>query len=178
MSLRAGLALMIEVKVPYYPGDLGKAYNLCMETAKEWVLFLDDDVYLRTQPLWFNICMKAIEKGKNAGLFVCMTNRIGCGVQRCRDAPQCDDLDAHIEYAGKRYEQFGNHLQPIPTVSPSGFFMLTHKSVWESVKFTSGFLGVDNRFAGRVKLAGYAVYLIEGLYLYHGYRREWKVPIK
>jgi len=172
------LAPTIEIKIPMFPGDLGKAYNLGMETAKEWVIFLDSDVYLRTQPQWYDICLKAIEQGKNAGLFVCMTNRISCGAQRCPDAPQCDDLDAHIEYAQKRYKQFGDRIQPIPTVSPSGFFMMTHRRIWDNVKFTSGFLGVDNRFAGRVKLAGYTVYLIEGLYLYHGYRREWKTPIK
>lgn len=167
---------LIEVKIPMFPGNLGHAYNLGMETAREWVIFIDSDIYLRTQPKWYEICQEAIKQHGAAGLFTCVTNRIACPAQRCNDAPASDNLQDHIEYARRRFDKFKYLVNPIPRVKPSGFFMMLHRKTWDKVKFPPGFLGVDNRYANQLRSAGFHVYLIEGLYLYHGYLREWRRP--
>jgi hypothetical protein len=167
----------IEVKIPCWPGNLGHAYNLAMEGVKGWVLFIDSDVYLRTQRLWYDICQDAIRQ-KGMGLYTCGTNRIGCGPQRCIHAPKGDDIAEHMKFADARYKEYRNLVDPIPFVKPSGFFMLFHRKMWDTVKFTAGFLGVDNRFALDIKAAGFPAYIIQGLYLYHGYSRDWRLPPK
>lgn len=167
----------LTVITPYHPNkELGHAYNLAMEQNDGWVLFHDDDVFLRTQPKWYDICMAAIEQvGHDAGFITCVTNRIACPQQRCADAPKSHDINQHVEYARNRYRKYGNAVVEIPRVKPSGMLFITNKLVWDkSGRFPRGFLGVDNRYANQVKAAGYKVYLMEGLYVYHRYTREWK----
>jgi len=167
----------LTVITPYLPKkNLGHAYNVAMESSDGWVIFHDDDVFLRTQPKWYDICIAAIEQvGHDAGFITCVTNRIACPQQRCVDAPKGNDLIKHIEYAEQRYHKWGNAVVEIPRVKPSGFFFITNTTVWNNAgKFPPGFLGVDNRYANQVKKAGYKVYMMEGLYVYHMYRREWK----
>jgi len=169
--------ISLDVRIPYLPNkELGRAYNDAMETVRSWVMFIDSDVFLRTQPKWYDICMEAIRRvGHDAGFITCVTNRIGCPAQRCGDAPKSDDIAEHIAYAEKRFQKYGYSTVEIPRVRPSGMLFITHKAAWQKAgKFPSGFLGVDNRYAGAVKNAGYKVYLMEGLYVYHSYKREWK----
>jgi len=161
----------IEIKIPCWPGNLGHAYNLAMEGVKGWVIFIDSDVYIRTSPKFYDICQDAI-KQKGMGLYFCGTNRIASPAQRCVLAPKNDNLDEHIRFAEERHKEYRNLVDPIPFANPSGFFMMFHRTIWDKAKFTAGFLGVDNRFAKAVKTAGFPVYIIQGLYLYHGYKRE------
>jgi GT2 family glycosyltransferase len=168
--------VLIEVRVPFDPGrNLGGAYNEAMRTVQDWVLFLDDDVFLRTQPAWYDIAVHAIQKAPNAGLLTCVTNRIGCPQQRCVDAPKGDDMAEHIEFARRRFAMFGYTVNELPHAKPSGMLMLTSKRAWERCGgFQEGFLGVDNAYAQAIRNAGMKVYLMEGLYVYHAYKREWK----
>lgn len=170
---------MIRVNIPYLPNkNLGEAYNKFMETLPQddWALFIDDDVFLRTQPHWYLICEQAINQvGKEAGLITATTNRIGCSVQRYSDAPKSDDISDHITYAARRFQEHGARLVDCNHAKLSGFFMLTHKEAWEAAgKFRNGFLGVDNNYCGKVKDAGYKTFVLPGLYVYHAYKREWK----
>ena len=157
--------------------NIGRAYNAFMErlNVNEWGLLIDDDIWLRTQPKWYAICEAVIKANeKEAGLITCVTNRIGCRQQRVKDSPRGDDLIKHIEFANKLYSKYGNKVIEVNS-SLSGMFMLTSKRAWElSGGFRSGFLGVDNNYCGRVRKAGFKTLVIPGLYVYHGYKREWK----
>lgn len=166
----------LEVRVPYLPDkQLGRSYNEAMETVRDWVMFLDSDVFLRTQPKWYDICVHAIQHTPNAGFITCVTNRIGCPQQRCVDAPKSDDIADHIEFGRQRYAKFGFTVNELVRPRPSGMLFLTSKRVWEmSGRFRDGFLGVDNAYAQSVRKAGFGVYLMEGLYVYHSYKREWR----
>jgi GT2 family glycosyltransferase len=169
--------MILDVRVPFAPdGNLGAAYNRAMETVDHWAVLLDDDVFLRVQPQWYDIICKAIARyGKDCGLATCVTNRIGCPQQRCVDAPKSDNIIEHMDYAKRRFDKYGYLAVEIPRVKPSGMVMVTSRRVWEKAgKFPNGFLGLDNRYAQQVKNAGFKVYLIEGLYVYHSYKREWK----
>ena len=75
--------ISLDVRIPYLPNkELGRAYNEAMETVRSWVMFIDSDVFLRTQPKWYDICMEAIRRvGHDAGFITCVTNRIGCPAQ-------------------------------------------------------------------------------------------------
>ena len=66
------------VTIPYYPEDLGAAYNNTMEMVDDdcWVCFTDHDAMFTTDVWYYQLC-HAIEKNKDAGVFTCMTNRIG-----------------------------------------------------------------------------------------------------
>ena len=174
---------MIDVRIPYCPNyRLGEAYNRAMETVEDWVLFLDHDVFL-LNPNWYNMIENAVEQiNHNAGMITCMTNRIACKRQRVTSRKDTDDLKYHLRVAKRLWRKHGNMLVEHALRDkrgrlqfPSGFFMLTHKEAWEEVGgFTTGFIGVDNNYVLALVEGGYGIYIMPGLYVYHGYRREWK----
>lgn len=173
----------IDVRIPYEPNkNLGLAYNRAFETVDDWILFLDHDVFL-LNPNWYHISQEAIKQvGHNAGFITCVTNRIGNPNQRvpAYATGACgDDITAHSQYARQLYEKHGNNIRDITEISKiwklSGFFILTHKQAWKDAGgFADGFLGIDNIYGDAIINAGYSVYLIEGLYCYHRYWRDWK----
>ena len=165
----------IDVRIPYLPGKaLGQAYNKIMETVEDWVLFLDQDVYL-VNPHWYDICAAAIEKvGYKAGIISCYTNRIGCFYQKTGN-PHCEDMRKHTTRARELYQANKGNLLDVTeqNSSTSGFFMLTHKKAWEDAGgFPLKFLGADSQYSGALKRAGYKIYLLSDLYVYHGYQRN------
>jgi GT2 family glycosyltransferase len=164
--------MWIDVRIPYEPKNrLDVAYNRAMEnTTAEWVLLLDQDVFL-CNPLWYKICLKTIEKlkGENVGLISCMTNGpVQKKIQRA-DGINSDKIDEHINKSREIFRKYGLNLQKI-NVPITGFFMLVNKTVWENVKFEKIKCGVgkiDRVFSQRVLDAGYSIYLMNGLYVYH-----------
>jgi len=168
---------------PYAPGKdnfslLGYAYNRAMRDAKDWVLFLDQDVFLINRQ-WYNIALNAVKAiGHKAGWITAMTNRIGCGAQlvpNMRGVP--DDLTLHEKISMDRYRQFGNKIENITskTTKLSGFFILTHKQAWEDAGGFNEDLrkGFDNDYCNRVRNAGYKLYRLPGLYVYHACWRKY-----
>jgi len=165
----------IEVRIPYLPDQqLGTAYNKAMEVAEDWVLFLDHDIYL-LNPHWYDICSAAIEKvGHEAGLISCYTNRIGCAYQLAGNK-HTDNIKDHTGIAQRMYRKNKGQLLDVTSheKSPSGFFILTHKKAWEEAGgFPLKFLGADTQYWAGVRAAGYKVYLLSDLYVYHGYQRN------
>ena len=174
---------MIDVRIPYCPGyKLGEAYNKAMETVEDWVLFLDHDIFL-LNPNWYSMLENAVRQvGHKAGWITCVTNRIACLGQRVRMKNDTDDLKRHRRVAMRLWKKHGAMLIEYPLRNKrgrpqflSGFFMLTHKEAWKKVGgFSTGFIGVDNNYAIGLNEAGYKFYVMPGLYVYHGYTREWK----
>ena len=188
--------MFIDVKIPWEPGKkLGYAINRAMETVEDWVLILDHDVFLSLNPYWYDICINAIEKvGDSAGWITCSTNAIGCPLQRanfsnaqmeCLFSEKFDPANMlhHFNMAEAIYREHKGTIIDITEQSIrwklSGLFILTRRSVYDHIKDTYGlpgdkFLGWDNYYSDRLHEAGYKIYLLKDLYVYHGYKRLWK----
>jgi len=175
--------MWIDVKIPYEPGNrLAEAYNRSMEdSSAEWVLLLDHDVFF-CNPNWYGICIQAIEQVKDtkAGLLTCVTN----GTHRANNTPQkadriikTDCLHQHIQVAKILHEKYKYTVTQITWPKITGFFMLVKRSAWEEIKFKGQDLGyVDWHFSNRLLDAGFEIYLMKGLYMYHqrGMGALWK----
>jgi len=168
----------MEIIIPYAPNmELGKAYNKAMQTVNDWVLFLDHDALILC-PHYFDACINVIERlDHKAGWITAVTNRIACAYQLDRFAPNGDDIMNHMQYAKKRWTEFGDTAQLIdgnvPNPGFSGFFMLTHREAWEKVGgFIDGFLGVDNAYWKALIKNNYDTYIMPGIYVYHIYRNK------
>lgn len=183
---------MIEVKIPFAPKEqLGYAVSKCMETVEDWVLILDHDVFLSLNPHWYDICEKAIKKvGHKAGWITCYTNNIGCPIQKLKaKAGYEDDMGYHYSQAEDVYTVWNarddskDYITDITEAAKrwklSGFFILTHKAAYNTVKEKFGlpdnkFIGWDNYYSDRLLDCGYKMYRMDDLYVYHGYKRLWK----
>ena len=177
--------LRIPLIMPYASNaNIGFAYNDTMtRQIDDWVVFIDHDVWL-ANPLWHNICVAAIKKhGHEVGWFTCYTNRIGCRFQKApRIDTKSDDLKYHRQYALSLYQQNKGRVKDFTNAKGgrfSGMFILTHKQAWaDAGGFNEhiGFFGVDIKYFTALKNAGYKVMLMQDLYVYHGYFREFKKP--
>jgi len=162
--------LKIDVRIPFRPGGkLGEEYNHIMaESNCEWVLFLDHDLFL-CNPHWYLLCQKAIEKhGKSAGMFSCWTNHLGKTIQLDETAPQNDHLGEHIDHATEIFKKYQYQCTECKGRF-SGMFFLIKKSAWAKV---GGFPGVgifkeDWDFSRKLATAGFKLWRIDGLYVYH-----------
>lgn len=183
--------LSIPAVVPYMPDKkIGQAYNEIMEKSEsEWVLFFDHDVLLGLNPLWHDICINAINKvGDNAGWITCYTNRIGCRFQKAPNLKGFDnirsshDMNYHRQYAKTLYNNNKGKIKDLTLARGarfSGMFILTNKTAWsKSGGFVEngGFFNVDCKYYTSIKKAGFRVYIMQDLYVYHGYFREVLKP--
>jgi len=186
----------IDVKIPFEPGKrLGYAISRAMETVEDWVLILDHDVLVSLNPYWYQICQRAInEVGEDAGWITCVTNKIGCPLQKADYSIEGGDyrynkdydsrtMDMHFALAEELYKNNCGKIKDITEIAKrwklSGFFILTRKKVYMDVKEKCGlpddkFLGWDNYYNDRLLALGYKLYLMQDLYVYHGYKRLWK----
>ena len=159
---------------------LGEAANHMVAKVDDWVVILDYDVSLATNLHWFDICADAIQKvGDKAGLMSCMTNRIGCPLQKAHNFGDITDMEWHRSFAKDWERDHHGQVEDItdaPKWRLSGFFMLTRRKVWEEVGGfpPEKFIGMDSYYHGKVLQAGYRVYLIKSLYVWHSYKRDWK----
>jgi len=172
--------MYIDVRIPWEPGKrLGFACNRMFKTVDDWGLILDWDVTLLSLD-WYDKCVAAIEAaGDNAGLISCMTNRIGCPLQKLAlsgHVRNSDDLQIHYGISdtlprGALIEDVTNSSHKL-----SGLFFLTRRGVWDAVGGVPDdkFIGMDNYYHDRVRAAGYRIFIIKNLYVFHGYRRVWK----
>jgi len=156
----------------YSTESYGAWMNTVMESSpSEWVLFYDHDIFL-ANPNWFSILQAAITAEPTAGLFTCMTNRIGNPQQR---QPGVDNDNDDIMYHIKIAKDVDKGLLLTEAVRPiSGLMMLTSKTAWE---MTDGFrekgiIGVDNNYHWKITRAGLKTYIINNLYVYHKYRKQ------
>lgn len=164
--------MWIDVKIPYEPNNrLDIAYNRAIEnTTAKWVLLLDQDVFL-CNPLWYKMCLNAVKQLNNngTGLISCMTNGpVQKKIQRV-DGVTSADINEHIGISKQIFQRFGSTLEEIH-VPITGFFMLVKRQVWEQVKFEKVRQGVgkiDRDFSQRLLDAGFSIYLMKGLYIYH-----------
>lgn len=167
---------MIEVKIPYsLDGKLADAYNEAMQTAtSKWVLLLDHDVFLATTPYWNLLLEKTIEKveknEQNVGIISCVTSGRQTGDPQKSDINiESTDIENHMNIAKELYYKYGDFIKK-RNVSLAGFFMLVNKDAWREIPFRSRGKGVnkiDKDFSSRILKAGYDIWILPGLYVYH-----------
>lgn len=162
---------MIEVKILYnHSGDLTEAYRYAVLTSKRpWVLMIDHDIVLSTNPHWYKLCLEAIMQAPDAGLFTCYTNIIGSDVQKAPLAPGGFDFVTHQAYAKAHFEKNGFAITNVSDQRKiSGFFLLLRKEAVAAAELPkAGFFGVDWGLAAAVRRAGYSLWRINGLYVAH-----------
>lgn len=173
--------------VPYLDKKrLGQAYNRAMvKIVDDWVLFFDQDVLLGTNPFWYNIVMRAIGVlGHKAGLITCYTNRIGNKIQKAPGVStgNHDIKNYHIPFAANLYNKNKGNIKEIKQGGfISGFLMITHKQAWRNAggflekRIGSDIFHIDNDYHRKIKKVGYRIYLLEDLYVYHGYMKQAKL---
>ena len=158
----------IEIFIPYEPcKQLGMAYNRAMDCAEDWVLLLDHDTFL-CNPNWYEMCINAIIRvGHKAGWISAVTNRAANGSQKAPGAPDNENLVEHMSFAEMLYNRHGTELVEAANPEFTGFFILTHKKAWLDAYGFDYEFHVDGRYAKRLVEAGYKMYVMPGLYLYH-----------
>ena len=169
---------MIDVRIPYKPNDLAGAYNKVMEeSTSKWVLLLDHDVFLATNKDWYNILLKAISKLKDpdkVGMITCIRQDTFIDRPQCPDIPMSeatDNIRKHVVHSKNLYKKYGITLREVKVRHLGGFFMLVNRDVWKNVKFRNknkGIYFIDWDFAQRLLDNNYKIYVLPGLYLYHG----------
>ena len=171
------MSLWIDTRIVYEPGKrLAYAYNRAMRaTSAEWVLFLDQDLFV-CNPHWYEMSLAAVRRvGHDAGWITAVCNRIGNPGQRRRPDPDTDHIPAHIAHARRLYEAHGDKTEPCKGAL-SGFFILTSKRAWKAAggfnEQRPGMLGVDNDYSKAVVRAGFKLYRMPGLYFYHLYKAK------
>lgn len=171
--------MFIDVRIPWEPGRrLGYAFNRMMETVSGWVLVLDWDV-LQLDINWYDKCLKTIEVvGDDAGLISCVTNRIGCPLQKAGSDSINSNIDYHVGFSQAISYDHSGIVEDVTEENwkLSGMFFLTNKKVFEKVGPVPDdkFIGLDNWYHDRVKEAGYRIYIMRDLYVFHNYKRQWK----
>jgi GT2 family glycosyltransferase len=171
--------MYIDVRIPWEPGkQLGAACNRMFKTVEDWGLILDWDILLLNID-WYDLCIEAIKKVEHdAGLISCLTNRIACPSQKyISPESNLDDIGAQMALSKTIQKNNSGKILDVTNLPHklSGMFFLTRRKVWDEVGGVpdNKFLGMDNYYHDRVKAAGYHIYVMQDLYIFHNYRRQW-----
>jgi GT2 family glycosyltransferase len=156
--------------------DLARAYDEAFERLRDddWACFVDHDAMFTTYD-WFRQLARVVEAAPpSTGMVTAVTNRIGCVHQRAPGAPRTHDYAEHRRFGAELAERHGDRLSDVTHLSPiSGVVMLIPKRAWAAIgRPPSGFLGVDNWIHLSMRKAGWRVFLMPGLYVYHWYRAD------
>lgn len=161
--------------VPYAVNKkVGIAYNRIMQKLDGWVGFADHDIFF-ANPNWYELFQNAIDKlGQKAGFITCVTNRIGCQLQK---QPKVDrnnhDIHYHKKIAKQVYDESRDEIVDITDSQfpLSALVFVTHKNAWQKAGgFSEKHIGCDSDYCGKLKRNGYRLFIIKGLYVYHWYR--------
>ena len=160
--------------IPYsLERNLGAEYNLYMELLPnddDWMVFRDGDTLMLTFD-WGHAIAEVINKLPDAGIITCQTNRIRQKSQHYKeDSP---DILVHRLIAKGLDKKFRGQYEKIDK-NISGFFMAIKKKTWLEVgKFherAGKLIAVDSAFSNKILKRGKAIYVMQGLYVFHYYR--------
>lgn len=164
---------MIQTFMPYaLDKNLGHAYNEAMQLLPDdaWAVFLDHDAMWTTRE-WYRQLEEAIRFKPDAGAFTAMTNRIWSDWQRTGNR-NIHDMIWHRRYGQGRL-RVRTLLDVTDTAGMGGVVMCLSKRAWQLAGgFVNGMLCVDHHMHQSLRDAGYRIWLIEGLYVYHWRRAQ------
>ena len=167
---------LIIAAIPYSDErNLGEAHNQFMDLLPEdgWGCLLDHDVMFTTRE-WHRQLTEAVLL-QPEGTFCAMTNRIKCPFQLLDGGAHLKnhDIKYHRALGAKLLAEKGGNLLDVTDEprTPSGFLMCLSKRAWRDAGgFPDGLHLMDKRMWTALRLVGYHIYVIEGLYLYHWHR--------
>jgi GT2 family glycosyltransferase len=173
---------MIKVVIPYcLDRKYGKACNEAMSKydRNDWVVIMDYDVMLLT-PDTIRHINEYTQFYPDAGMFTCLTNRVGNKDQLINRQMSDNDSIRHHIHKARQMEQEGLYDCTELTKPVSGMLMVIKKSTWDHTKFNEDLkcLGVDNDYHKRLNQMGKKVLLMNGIYVWHTYRLELGVKNK
>ena len=158
--------------------DLVKAYNSFMELLPDdgWALFRDADT-LFLDSFYGETILKAIEDNPDTDCFTCLTNRIGCPIQKHSEY-KGDDIIKHREIANKLKSVKPEYINfPKDSTLMSGMLFVLSKKAWDKIgglkkhpNVNNNILGVDNKLHLDLLKNKFKIKVIKNLYIYHWYR--------
>lgn len=176
---------MIIAAIPYCPEhegrkpepglDLGYAINELMERLRDddWALILDHDLMITTRT-WYRQLERAIREKPDAGFFTCLrwpavnTWSTPGGVERTFDVRYHRQFGKTLAKANEGELVDVTDWTKLKPPEPTSGIFLVPKKVWREVGgFKNGFKQIDHNFHKRVADAGYRVYLMRDVYMYH-----------
>jgi GT2 family glycosyltransferase len=132
-----------------------------------WACLLDHDFAWTTRE-WKRQLIEAIQTVPEAGLITAVTNRIGAKWQRAEEVDRnLMDMVKHRQI-GKQRMQRRTLLDITDTKGFGGVVMCLSKKAWAAAGgFADGLLCVDHSMHFRLRDAGYRIYMLESLYVWH-----------
>lgn len=166
--------MKIHFVTPYsFEKNIGKAYNEEFEKVQDdndWVALMDGDSHFFTD---FGQQIKAhILARPNAGMFTCITNRVG-NKQQCYGNVISNNSDYlyHARLA-KRLAVSNRGVVRESKRIISGLLMVVQKKTWKEVGgfHEKGILKVDNIFSKGLLNRNKKIYVMHDVYMIHYYR--------
>ena len=158
-----------------YCDNYGKTLNHYMELLpndEDWAVIRDGDTMFLTED-WGNHIRDVIEKVPDAGIITCYSNRVGKNHgQRWQGKISANpNIIQHRKTALKNRKEKGDRITPLNNWI-TGVLMAVKKSTWKQVPFPENHkvLNVDKFFSRNMLRAGYPIYRMDGMYLFHYYR--------
>lgn len=169
---------MIYYFTPFIKNNLGQAYNhYCnlVPNDDDWITMIDGDV-MQLHLDWGEKWSSILDNNPDAGIISCMTNRIGCPLQKVSSMFHQTNLIEHRNFAKQLFDTYQYSVKSISRSQDysvscmSGFFFSFKKSTWRIVSgFNDGILDVDTNFFKKV-IQYKPCYITQGFYVLHYYR--------
>jgi glycosyltransferase involved in cell wall biosynthesis len=157
--------------------NIGRYYNRFMELLPEdgVACFIDGDATFTTTNYGKQL-EAVLEANPSCGLFVGVTNRVGCQWQVVDGVDvESNDIAYHREFGARLAQEHWDSCSTVPYDASkllSGVLFLLKKSLWKKVGGfpETGMLGIDNAIHRKAAALGEPVRLMRGFYVYHWYR--------
>jgi len=175
---------MIYYSVPFdSTKNIGIYYNKfvsILPNDNDWACFIDADAMFTTDN-YDKQLNDIINKYKDAGVFVGVTNRVACKWQVVENVNKLsNNIKYHQEFGKQMYKNFYDKCEDV-TYKPklevlSGVLILIKKQTWIDIKGfdEQGMLGIDNDLHWKCQQNNIKVYKMNGVYVYHWYRNNDK----
>ena len=158
-----------------YCDNYGKTLNHYMELLPnndDWAVIRDGDTMFLTED-WGKHFEEAINQVPHAGIITCFSNRVGKNHgQRWKGIMSADpDIGQHRKLALRIRKRFRGRITRLDRWIV-GFCMAVKKSTWKRVPFPEDHrvLNVDKFFSKTLLSAGYTIYRMDDMLVFHYYR--------
>lgn len=161
--------------------NVGKYYNQfisILPNDDDYACFIDGDATFTTYTFGKQL-EDVVEQYPEAGVFVGITNRVGCKWQVAKDVKhESNDIAYHRQVGQALQDNKYLYCEDV-TYKPklevlSGVLMMIKKSAWKIIGGIKdeGMLGIDNDVHWKCQEHDIKIYKMEGFYVYHWYRGE------
>jgi len=169
---------MIDIKTPMTTewNQVVNAHDKAVEdSVADWVLILDHDVYLACRRKWFQLLgegIKQVDKNET-GIITCVTGDRRRYPQKAdiKNVKYDENIKTQENIAEQLYQKHGSKIVNVTDHHIASFFMLINRETFKHVKFNDNEESMEDNFdhlyAQRMLDAGYKIYVMPGLYVYH-----------